>query len=874
MTAPISVDPSALASIGTTVGGEGDGISAAIGSIDSGLSGARAMFGHDAAGVIFAQSYTASGKALLDAAGSAVNACRRVGFGVQVSAANYGRANASSTVGGGTSPVPVPTPPGQFSAPGMPPPFGDGIAAPVGWALVEAFVGDVWPDGNPGELRAAAGAWRSFATTVSGLAGQVTSTGPGLSAQQIPEAAQMAQALGQVGGGLTDIGSQAQTLATAVDGFADAVETTQNAVRGLLDQLSLSGVLDMIGGIFTGENPLDKVREVAHEIKVVLDNMKREAEASSHIFSQGINMLDSATNSLEKWARREFTDALGQDVGGALSFAFTATADRTEGALKFVASTVQGVRQLDPTRFAYDPSGAAKTWEAMGESAAVMTNPALLASKVVEDPSGSLDTLKDVVDWNDVEAGHPFRALGYNEAQIATALIPGAGEAEPAIEGAQVAGRVASAEERAAAGATRDVAPGVAGASSASDTIASQAGRVSSDLNAIKVPESTTPGAAPGASTPAGRPPVDGPATPGGRAPVDSAPGGRATVETAPPADTPGGHAPVDAPPDEGPRTLGPEVTKPHASELVSPVPTDETVTRGVEHAPPQDAPPPAPNISEPAQIPESNPSPSSGGGEQGSGPSASEPSAPMADASPSRAGDSGNDPSAARADGGYESPHHDPEASEGPAHEGGADSNGGPDTDDRHQESDTPHDPPQNIPHQDIPPLLTRESPYEVGSIQSQYVGEQYPNGYFEHLNPNGVTYLDDVARQELRVFLRDGHLYDARGNLFDTSDGVSAFGPGSSGRAIFVMDENGNLFASTEHRAAYFHHSSFFAGRDVAAAGELVAKDGRIEMITDRSGHYMPGRSRTMQMLNQLASQGIDLSQTVVDIFAPLGS
>ena len=28
----------------------------------------------------------------------------------------------------------------------------------MAWGLVEAVVGDVWPDGNPGELRAAAGA--------------------------------------------------------------------------------------------------------------------------------------------------------------------------------------------------------------------------------------------------------------------------------------------------------------------------------------------------------------------------------------------------------------------------------------------------------------------------------------------------------------------------------------------------------------------------------------------------------------------------------------------------------------------------------------------------------------------------------------------
>lgn len=622
------MDPAALAAIGTSVAGEGDAIAAAVGSLDSSLSGAGALFGHDAAGLMFSQGYTSSGKALLDAAASAVNAGRRVGFGIQTSAANYGHANASSTVGGGTSAVPVPAAPAGFSAPGMPPPLGSGVAAPLGWSLVEAFVGDVWPDGNPGEMRAAAGAWRSFATTIGGLAGQVEAAGPGLGAQQIPESGQMTDALGKISGGLTQIAAEAQKLATSVDGFAGTVEATQNAVRNLLHQLSPSGVLETIGGIFTGHNPMDEIRKIADEIKTVLNNMKREADAMTQLFNQGINELDSATNSLEAWATKEFTSVLGQDVGGALAFEFNALVDGSEGAFKFVAETAQGIGQLDPTRFLYDPSGAAKTWEGLGETAAVLTNPALLAQKIASDPQGALDTVKGVVDWKDVEAGHPFRALGYDVAQVGSFLIPGAGEADAAADGAGIAGRAASAEERAAAGAVRE---GVAGA--ASESVATQAGRVAKDLDGIKVPESSAPGAAPGESAPVGRPPVDPPA-----APRPDAPGGRAPVDTAPP-----------RAPEPEPRVAEPvspssaDPAPPHSGDSVAPHASEAPAPHAdAPAAPPHSADPPPPSHgSEPAQVAESNPRSSGGPFETGS--AASEPAA--------AAGDGGGLSSAAGAD-------------------------------------------------------------------------------------------------------------------------------------------------------------------------------------------------------------------------------
>lgn len=66
-------------------------------------------------------------------------------------------------------------------------------------------------------------------------------------------------------------------------------------------------------------------------------------------------------------------------------------------------------------------------------------------------------------------------------------------------------------------------------------------------------------------------------------------------------------------------------------------------------------------------------------------------------------------------------------------------------------------------------------------------------------------------------------------------------------------------------------FHHSSFFRGGEGAAAGEVIVKDGRIELVTDQSGHYAPGRTRTRQFLDRLASQGIVVDPRSIRFIAP---
>jgi len=204
-----------------------------------------------------------------------------------------------------------------------------------------------------------------------------------------------------------------------------------------------------------------------------------------------------------------------------------------------------------------------------------------------------------------------------------------------------------------------------------------------------------------------------------------------------------------------------------------------------------------------------------------------------------------------------HEDPHHNHSSNE---HHSGDDPH--------HQDHQSDHQP-DSIPLDEIPPPLVRDTPYqEMGGIQPDYVGEQYPGGPMGY---PGVTYLDEGMRESYRITIHDGVVYDADGLPFDTRNGVSAFGAGNSGRAIFVMDEHGNLYASLEQEYGRFHHSSFFGGGEVAGAGELMVRDGKILELTDRSGHYMPGRSQSQQVLEQLESQGIILDPNDIHLFAP---
>jgi hypothetical protein len=87
------------------------------------------------------------------------------------------------------------------------------------------------------------------------------------------------------------------------------------------------------------------------------------------------------------------------------------------------------------------------------------------------------------------------------------------------------------------------------------------------------------------------------------------------------------------------------------------------------------------------------------------------------------------------------------------------------------------------------------------------------------------------------------------------------SLYSKGAS-NAIFVMDEQGNIYASKVHAPGEFHHSSFLAGEPVAAAGEIRVTNGALEFISDRSGHYQPPPIHLEQAIDVLKDKGVNVS------------
>jgi hypothetical protein len=150
----------------------------------------------------------------------------------------------------------------------------------------------------------------------------------------------------------------------------------------------------------------------------------------------------------------------------------------------------------------------------------------------------------------------------------------------------------------------------------------------------------------------------------------------------------------------------------------------------------------------------------------------------------------------------------------------------------------------------------------YRTTPMNDAYVGEDLPNN---NIWGTQVKYLSDAERAGYKLEFRDGKIYDSSGRLFDTQDAATAHSGG--GRAIFVMDENGNIYASKVQQVGEFHHSSLAAGQPVAAAGEMSVQDGVLKVISDKSGHYTPGRTYTQQALDSLQSSGIDTSTVQKD-------
>jgi len=126
------------------------------------------------------------------------------------------------------------------------------------------------------------------------------------------------------------------------------------------------------------------------------------------------------------------------------------------------------------------------------------------------------------------------------------------------------------------------------------------------------------------------------------------------------------------------------------------------------------------------------------------------------------------------------------------------------------------------------------------------------------------GVKYCNDTAaRNKFKIEFRGRQLW-RRDQLFDTRALMEHYGAKGNyemtGEVIWIMSkENPEEFYSHVGKLGRVHHSTFFGGEAVRAAGDWRVEQGVIRQITGRSGHYKPGIGPLIQALRILHSRGV---------------
>lgn len=158
---------------------------------------------------------------------------------------------------------------------------------------------------------------------------------------------------------------------------------------------------------------------------------------------------------------------------------------------------------------------------------------------------------------------------------------------------------------------------------------------------------------------------------------------------------------------------------------------------------------------------------------------------------------------------------------------------------------------------------------------LDSEGVAEGQPKPEIEdcprsELDSDTVLYINDVdVTNEYALSIEPDEL--GRGCIFDVEGEPIQTGPDGW---IFVLRDNVMYGARkvTSHSGNFkerFHHSSFFGGKAVSAAGILITDDdGFLTRLFPHSGHYRPGDADMQRMLLYLHNGSVDLRTFEVDM------
>src|SRR5699024_1674085 len=127
------------------------------------------------------------------------------------------------------------------------------VPPPTKWRLIQPFLtlmpGGVfagavmtWPSGNSAMMRLTAAQWRNFERGLAVFEPQLSRLKTVVAAQQTPETGAILTALDNLAQGISALSSVSGEVARSVEEFAGVVQESQDAIRRMLDRLSVDGL--------------------------------------------------------------------------------------------------------------------------------------------------------------------------------------------------------------------------------------------------------------------------------------------------------------------------------------------------------------------------------------------------------------------------------------------------------------------------------------------------------------------------------------------------------------------------------------------------------------------------------------------------------
>ncbi|QIV82439.1 PE domain-containing protein [Mycolicibacterium frederiksbergense] len=416
----IEVEPQALIDAGKQVGSLGVQLGALSDAMGQVLASGIAS-GADPAGLNFGISYGRQADQFGQYLAQAANAFKNVGLMLEATGYNYQHADQASVAGGSGPSGSVSGEPAETTAGDAPyGPNGSIVTPPTKYHLITPFirlipafgmaagVAMTWPSGNSGMMNVTAAQWRNIGQGLKVFESALSGAKAAVGAQDIPEGATITTALSDLGSGTTTLAGVADGLATSISDFAAGVLETQDAIRDLLDRISLDGLWDTVTGLLSGDG--DRVlREIADDVSTVLENFQNQVKGVLGLLEELATLLGEAADAFQKWIRPVLVETFGEDAGNALADGIKLFTDIQVGGATGLIALVSGTVALA------DPD----TWKGIADTALM----------VAKDPSLIDDVLKQMgsefIALDEWQGDNPGRGFGEAAVNVASLFVPG-----------------------------------------------------------------------------------------------------------------------------------------------------------------------------------------------------------------------------------------------------------------------------------------------------------------------------------------------------------------------------------------------------------------------------------------------------------------